>query len=227
MEIFAQWLVDRGLAPISRVRTIAAIKSLFSFCSRTRYIPLNPALELAFSTYEKRLSERIVAEADVQRLLGSPEGNRDRVLVQLLYTAGVEFSEACGYAGGISVRTAAPGRSQCLARTDGPVPSQSRSIDCPTWSACGTMRFGGSCIPIPQRQEPGSRTRLRDLRRAAEQAGIAAKVSPPAPPRSRVARPRSRGPDSPGPSNFGPQRQPPPARTCTPVRGFERPVSKL
>src|SRR5262252_5206909 len=60
LQSFAQSLVDRGLAPISRVRTIAAIKSLFSFCTRTRYLPLNPAAELAFPSYEKRLAERIV-----------------------------------------------------------------------------------------------------------------------------------------------------------------------
>src|SRR5438105_12912893 len=51
LQRFAQSLIDRGLAPISRVRTIAAIKSLFSFCSRTRYLALNPATELAFPSY--------------------------------------------------------------------------------------------------------------------------------------------------------------------------------
>ncbi len=35
-----------GLAPISRARTLAAVKSLFGFCQRMRYVASNPAAEL-------------------------------------------------------------------------------------------------------------------------------------------------------------------------------------
>src|ERR1035441_375860 len=69
LQDFDQSLVKAGLAPVSRVRTLAAIKSLFSFCCRTRYLPANPATELTLPPYEQRLAERIVAEEDVQRLL--------------------------------------------------------------------------------------------------------------------------------------------------------------
>jgi integrase/recombinase XerD len=47
LQGFAQSLVEEGLAPISRARTLAAIKSLFGFCQRMRYVPANPAAELA------------------------------------------------------------------------------------------------------------------------------------------------------------------------------------
>jgi site-specific recombinase XerD len=36
---FAQCLIETGLAPISRARTLAATKSLLGFCQRMRYIP--------------------------------------------------------------------------------------------------------------------------------------------------------------------------------------------
>src|SRR5579864_4323296 len=42
LQSFAQSLCSAGLAPISRARTLAAVKSLFAFCCRMRYLPANP-----------------------------------------------------------------------------------------------------------------------------------------------------------------------------------------
>jgi integrase/recombinase XerD len=95
LQSFAQALIESGLAPISRVRTIAAVKSLFGFCHRLHYIPANAAAELALPSYEKRLAERIVEEEDVARMLEAEAGRRDRVLLRLLYGAGLRVSEAC------------------------------------------------------------------------------------------------------------------------------------
>src|ERR1035438_1030130 len=46
LQSFAQALVDEGLAPVSRARITAAIRSLFGFCQRMRYLNANPAAEL-------------------------------------------------------------------------------------------------------------------------------------------------------------------------------------
>jgi integrase/recombinase XerD len=69
LQSFAQSLVEEGLAPISRARTLGAIKSLFGFCSRLRYLAVSPATELSLPRYEARLSERILSEEEVFRLL--------------------------------------------------------------------------------------------------------------------------------------------------------------
>jgi site-specific recombinase XerD len=42
LQRFAQSLVAAGLAPVSRARTLAAIKSLFGLCQRMRFIAVNP-----------------------------------------------------------------------------------------------------------------------------------------------------------------------------------------
>ena len=57
LQSFAQELTSAGLAPISRVRTLAAVKSLFGFCARMRFLPVNPATELTLPAYENRLAE--------------------------------------------------------------------------------------------------------------------------------------------------------------------------
>ena len=59
LQSFPQSLVGSGLAPISRARTLAAVKSLFGFCNRQGYVPGDPAAELTLPAYENRLAERI------------------------------------------------------------------------------------------------------------------------------------------------------------------------
>src|SRR5437879_1133502 len=61
LQSFTRALSRSGLAPISRARTVAAVKSLFAFCCRQRYLPVNPAAELILPSYENRLAERILA----------------------------------------------------------------------------------------------------------------------------------------------------------------------
>jgi site-specific recombinase XerD len=69
---FAQSLIIAGLAPVSRARTLAAIKSLFGFCQRMRFIAVNHAAELPLPRYEAQLNERILPEEAVQRVLEAP-----------------------------------------------------------------------------------------------------------------------------------------------------------
>jgi integrase/recombinase XerD len=95
LQSFAQSLINSGLAPISRARILAATKSLFDFCNRMRYVPANPASELALPCYENRLAERILSEEDVAQMLADEAEPRDRVLLRLLYVAGLRVSEAC------------------------------------------------------------------------------------------------------------------------------------
>src|SRR5260370_14151523 len=64
LQSFAQSLASSGLAPISRVRTLAAVKSLFGFCIRVRYLAVNSAAELALPAYENRLAARSLAAED-------------------------------------------------------------------------------------------------------------------------------------------------------------------
>ena len=96
-----------------------------------RYLVVNPAAELALPSYENRLAERILGEEDVRRMLAAETEPRNRVLLRLLYAAGLRVSEPChllwrnlharGDAGQITVfgKNGGPERFPCPPRSGG------------------------------------------------------------------------------------------------------------
>lgn len=179
LQSFAESLVESGLAPVSQMRTLAAIKSLFGFCQRTRHIAQNPAVEIQLPKYEKRLAERILGEEDVQQILAGEEGPRDRVLLQLLYAAGLRVSEAAklrwrnlrprGDAGQVTVY-GKNGRTRSVA------------IPAGIWAELAGLRgTAGPDDPVFASRSGRflDRGRVRNIvRKAAERAGVNAPVSP-------------------------------------------------
>jgi integrase/recombinase XerD len=179
LQGFAQSLIQAGLAPISRVRTLAAVRSLFGFCQRMRYLPGNPAAELVLPSYENRLAERIVGEDDVRRLVEADAGPRDRALLRLLYAAGLRVSEACG----LLWRNVRPrGESGQITVFGKNGRTRSISLPAPLWSELIALRgSAGEEDPVfPSRSGKFlDRGRVRViLRRAARNAGVSEPISP-------------------------------------------------
>jgi len=95
LERFAESLAGSGLAPISQGRTLAAVRSLFRFAERIGYCA-NPAGGVDLPRTDNPLSERIMTEEDVGALIAHEPDERNRVLLTVLYMAGLRVSEACG-----------------------------------------------------------------------------------------------------------------------------------
>ncbi|AHJ69349.1 Integrase/recombinase (XerC/CodV family) [Granulibacter bethesdensis] len=83
------------LAPASQARKIAAMKSLISFAAELGYLPLNIGQPIHVPAVKNRLAERIVEEAEVQRLIQLEPNARNNALLRLMYGAGLRISEAC------------------------------------------------------------------------------------------------------------------------------------
>jgi integrase/recombinase XerD len=84
------------LASASRARAINAVKSLFSFAQRIGYLSFNPAAAVQGPKIKNTLAERILPEAQVHLLLALEPHPRNRVLLRLMYAAGLRVSEVCG-----------------------------------------------------------------------------------------------------------------------------------
>jgi len=83
-------------APATRIRALAAVKSLLTFGQRTGFLMLNVGAALKLPPRKDTLAERILDEAEVHTLLAREPGHRNRVLLRLLYRAGLRVSEIAG-----------------------------------------------------------------------------------------------------------------------------------
>ncbi|WP_126148340.1 tyrosine-type recombinase/integrase [Synechococcus elongatus] len=80
----------------SRRRTVAVLKSLFSFLSkRLGIVPVNVAAAIHAPRVKDTLAERILSESIVQSLIAAAGNERDRLILQVLYGAGLRVSELC------------------------------------------------------------------------------------------------------------------------------------
>jgi len=91
LQAFADEL--NSMAPTSRARILSAVKSLLAFGQRTGYLPFNVGAPMRLPARKFTLAERILPEADVQRLLALESNQRDRIMFRLLYAGGLRAAE--------------------------------------------------------------------------------------------------------------------------------------
>jgi integrase/recombinase XerD len=91
-------LRERSYAPATMARKVAAIKSFFHFLVAEGVLEKNPAEGITGPKVGKSLP-RSISVQEVERLLAqaakltTPEGKRDRAMLELLYATGVRVSE--------------------------------------------------------------------------------------------------------------------------------------
>jgi integrase/recombinase XerD len=83
----------QNLSPSSQARTLAAAKSLLSFGQRIGYLSFNVGAAVKLPARKDTLAERILQEADVQKMLALEPNQRNHALLLLLYAAGLRVSE--------------------------------------------------------------------------------------------------------------------------------------
>ena len=102
VQDWADALAEEGLAPSTRARKLSAVKSLLAFGHRTGYLAFNVGAAVSPPKSKDRLSERILPEAAVHRVLavagaaaesGRFTDRRNAVLLRLFYASGGRVSE--------------------------------------------------------------------------------------------------------------------------------------
>jgi tyrosine recombinase XerC len=90
-------LMGKGFAKSSIARRLSAIRSFYRYLMREEMIPANPAATTASPRLDKRLpsfltigeAKRLIESPD----LSTPQGLRDRALLEMLYASGLRVSE--------------------------------------------------------------------------------------------------------------------------------------
>jgi integrase/recombinase XerD len=84
------------LAPRTQARRLAAVKSLLSFAQKIGFITFNVGAAVKGPKIRNDLSERILDEEAVLRMIALEPNPRNRALLKLLYGGGLRASESTG-----------------------------------------------------------------------------------------------------------------------------------
>ena len=96
---FAASLYDLGIAASSIARILSGVRSYFDFLLKEGYIDSDPTELLESPKKPERLPEVLTVE-EIDRLetaidLSQLEGQRDRAIIEMLYSCGLRVSELC------------------------------------------------------------------------------------------------------------------------------------
>jgi integrase/recombinase XerD len=179
LQAYADYLATTQ-ALSSQARRIAAVKSLCAFGHRLGYLPFDVGRPLRLPASKQTLAERILPEPDVQRLLALEPQPRNRVLLRLLYAAGVRVSELCA----LRWRDVLPregGAGQITVYGKG-AKTRAVLLSAATWRELAPLHGDAPPeAPVFRSRKGGALTApqvWRIVRAAAARAGIAAGVSP-------------------------------------------------
>jgi integrase/recombinase XerD len=167
------------LAPASRARILSAAKSLLSFGHRLGYLPFDVGRPIKLPGQKNRLAERILVEADVQRMLALEPHRRNHALLRLLYSAGLRVSELCALTWRDAQERDDAGQVVVFGKGG---KTRAVLLSVATWRELSGLRDSADCDAPVFRSRKGGHLDgsqiLRIVRDASKRAGIDAHVSP-------------------------------------------------
>jgi integrase/recombinase XerD len=108
LESYRGWLSGRRrskdgaqLAWSTHANQLTAVRMLLAWATRTKWLAVNPAAELAMPRAPKRLPRAVLSVSETERVLHEPDletklGLRDRAILEVLYSTGIRRMELVG-----------------------------------------------------------------------------------------------------------------------------------
>lgn len=174
-------LREQGYSEGTVKRRMNAVKSLMRYGHELGVLAVNASKPFKVRKGSDRLSERILTESQVQRMIHGFQGSeRDRLILKILYATGCRVSELVGLTWQ-NCKTLDDGKGELNIHGKG---DKTRTIlvSAEMWDEVVRLRDGRSlAAPVFPSRTGRSLTRVqinRIVAEAAEQAGIDKKVSP-------------------------------------------------
>jgi integrase/recombinase XerD len=95
IQAFETSLIEQKLEQTSINRTLAAVKSLFSFAHRIGYLAFDVGRPVKLTSPKDTLAERILSESEIHRIIEAEHNPRNKLILKLLYVSAVRVSELC------------------------------------------------------------------------------------------------------------------------------------
>lgn len=99
-ESYVKYLSNHGKSVATVTRSLASLKSFYTYMMGAGYVAVNPARGLTSAKVERKLPQ-ILTSKEVELFLEQPDpkdtkGCRDRAMLELLYATGIRVSELIG-----------------------------------------------------------------------------------------------------------------------------------
>ena len=98
VEDIQQWVRSfelRNYSPYTIKVKVCTIKSLLTYCYEVGYLPINVGKRVKPPNPKQGLSQRILDNSEVEKLILATAPGRDRLLFSLIYACGLRVSEIC------------------------------------------------------------------------------------------------------------------------------------
>ncbi len=97
LEVFLKWINELGMTPASQARIISGLRSFYKFCFQEQISETDPTALLEAPKLGRHLPhtlsyneiEKIISSLDVS----TPEGMRNKAIIETLYSCGLRVSE--------------------------------------------------------------------------------------------------------------------------------------
>ncbi len=97
LEKFLQWISELGMTPSSQSRTISGLRNFYKYCLQEQITKKDPTALLETPKLVKHLPD-ILSFAEIEKMIDSldvstPEGTRNKAIIETLYSCGLRVSE--------------------------------------------------------------------------------------------------------------------------------------
>ena len=97
LENFVQWISELGMTPSSQSRIISGIKNFYQYCQQEQISLKDPTTLLEAPKLKKSLPD-VLSFDEIEKIIsqtrpGTPEGARNKALLETLYSCGLRVSE--------------------------------------------------------------------------------------------------------------------------------------
>lgn len=97
LEAFVRWIAELGMLPGSQARIISGLKSFFKYCLMEQITVADPTALLESPKLKRSLPD-ILSFEEIEQIIGqidlsTPEGGRNKAMLETLYSCGLRVTE--------------------------------------------------------------------------------------------------------------------------------------
>jgi integrase/recombinase XerD len=97
LEKFVKWISELGMTPASQSRIISGLKNFYRYCVQEQIVTKDPTALLEAPKLKRSLPD-ILSFEEIEKIinaidLSSPEGTRNKAIIETLYSCGLRVTE--------------------------------------------------------------------------------------------------------------------------------------